>query len=555
MARDQRTPIPSNPAQDELRLAIENASPLALPGLLHQAEFYDREEAINILNSVYAEFEDPDRAVQELGSLIITGFVEGALHPLRKGGILSESMNVSGTQIVGEIKSYRAFLKSPGTHEDTGASEHVLSRRPNAPNDKLATAPYKRSKVEDKKAMDAYKSHRFQGKKTVKDDYGSGRSLRAKQNEAKQDKRINPENWHRHAAESDHRVPLKEVDVRMQAFGYCDEGAIKGIANMDSNLAITDKATNTSKGAKSAREIASDNPAMMDLDNKARNAISLQALGAGSKSVAMNEMARFALAVIVPVGGEILDITTVGVRGAGMAALNAVDCLLVRMGRIKEYVVTRLADFAGSFFTEAIKMLIRLAMSMMVKAITGTIQLVCKSVGFVVEGLKILFNPSKMTTTQKCQAFVSLVGGTLVAMLIDVPGGDSNILVGFIKALLGGIVAGLLMYLLNELDLFSDVAERRLARINEIFDERVRVMKSAASSFELVASQKLKEQRLRFENLRATLGGAITSGDYQTLNETLDGVADFLEVDVPYSSPEEFVTLLRRDGMMTIGSA
>jgi hypothetical protein len=139
------------------------------------------------------------------------------------------------------------------------------------------------------------------------------------------------------------------------------------------------------------------------------------------------------------------------------------------------------------------------------------------------------------------------VGGSLVALLVDVVISGDGLFNDLLKAVLGGVAAAGLMYLLNKLDLFSEVAERRLARINEIFDARISDIKESTRLLDMTVSQKLKEQCLRFHELRNRIHEALDEQDYVNVNETLDGVADFFNVPIPYASPKEFVKMLQQD--------
>jgi hypothetical protein len=531
----------------ELEKAIREASPLALPELLLRVEFYEREEAISVIHRVYEEFANESNRLEAMAMTIIGGFVEGAIQPLNRKGLGNKNVRLSGEQIVSEICAYRKHLQVSG-NEPSELPRDADYRQAAAPHDNRAFEKYDRNAVQDKGEMTRYKEKRFAGRRTANDEYGGTGKLRASQVIAKADRRIKAGNWKHHAAETDHVVPLKELDSRMKAFGYCDEATVKRIANMERNFALTDKSTNTSKGAKSVSEVLAHSEAMERKDKEARTAIGQEALKGGSYSVSISQVGKIIVSVIVPVGGEILDIILTGIRGVGLAAKSGVECILERLSRAAKYIMEHLRDIAGGFATEFVKMLLRLAVSMFTKFFDMVLAVVCQGIGFIVEGCKLLFAaPASMSRAQRAQAFVSLVGGSLVALLVDVVISGDGLFNDLLKAVLGGVAAAGLMYLLNKLDLFSEVAERRLARINEIFDARISDIKESTRLLDMTVSQKLKEQCLRFHELRNRIHEALDEQDYVNVNETLDGVADFFNVPIPYASPKEFVKMLQQD--------
>ena len=108
------------------------------------------------------------------------------------------------------------------------------------------------------------------------------------------------------------------------------------------------------------------------------------------------------------------------------------------------------------------------------------------------------------------------------------------------STLLSGIVATLFMYLLNKADLFSAKAEQRKARIEEIFDERIKEINMAAETYNIVAVDVLKQQRQSFENVVSVIHDGLHGDNIEKINQGLYQMADFLKIELPYRSTDGF---------------
>ena len=123
-----------------------------------------------------------------------------------------------------------------------------------------------------------------------------------------------------------------------------------------------------------------------------------------------------------------------------------------------------------------------------------------------------------------------------------------------LSAVVAALVSTGLLYLLDKLDLFSTKSEKRLARVREIFDLRINGIKEATKNFDIAAHETLKNQRAKFELLRGEIASALKNKDMVSLNDSIDNVADFFKVDIPYSSSEEFLQYVRRNDRIIVGA-
>lgn len=75
-----------------------------------------------------------------------------------------------------------------------------------------------------------------------------------------------------------------------------------------------------------------------------------------------------------------------------------------------------------------------------------------------------------------------------------------------------------------------------------------------AEKFDMMATQKLKEQRIIYENLKSDLDKNLKSNNWKKINSTVDDFTDLFKVEIPYKSSKEFVELLKKQETVKIGA-
>lgn len=208
-------------------------------------------------------------------------------------------------------------------------------------------------------------------------------------------------------------------------------------------------------------------------------------------------------------------------------------------------------------------MLFDLVKSIIASFFKKALFIIKEGVGVIVQAFKILLQPAgKMSPAQKGDAILKLVGSLIPALLIEI--GLSSLLIPYFSwwppgadiaaGVISAFAAAILAYFLDKLDLFSLKSELRLARVREIFDLRIQEIRQSAANFNIAVFETLKNQRIQFEALRNDLSSALQSKNMEKLNETLDHVADFFQVDIPYSTPQEFLQYIRQNDRIIIST-
>lgn len=112
------------------------------------------------------------------------------------------------------------------------------------------TKKYDRSLYDSKKSKDAYKTKVFAGKKTMIDPETGERlhiSHKAAKNKYTRGGAVQSTAWAKHAAETDHVVPLKQVHDKNSKNPFLKDSDIKDVANRSSNYQILSKSKNAAK--------------------------------------------------------------------------------------------------------------------------------------------------------------------------------------------------------------------------------------------------------------------------------------------------------------------
>lgn len=236
----------------------------------------------------------------------------------------------------------------------------------------------------------------------------------------------------------------------------------------------------------------------------------------------------------------------------GVGANNGKEAIAIRFGRVKQHVLSHAKDFLGDNMREFVKgfvsSLIEGIISLFVGVFKQILKVIKEGIKIFVESSKILFgkNAEMMTPEQKGDAIIKLLGGGVIAVAgVGIEALLNKIGIGepwsiVLSTMLSGIAATVFMYLLDKADLFSIKAEKRHARIIEIFEERIKDINEAAESFNIVAIEALRRQRENFEFISDEIQEGISSNDIEVINNGLYKMADFMEVELGYSNTEEF---------------
>jgi len=183
-----------------------------------------------------------------------------------------------------------------------------------------------------------------------------------------------------------------------------------------------------------------------------------------------------------------------------------------------------------------------------------------EGVKILIQSGKVLFgeNSKNMTTAEKGDAIIKILGSSAMAIVgIGVEFLLNKIGIGepwsvILASLLSGIAGALLMYGLDQIDLFSVKSERRRNRICEIFEARINDTKAAAAHLDFVAIETLRRQRIGFENISNVIEVGVENDNIATINNGFYRMAEFFRVELPYSNSEEFCCYMESDVVLKL---
>ncbi len=543
---------------EEIIRELESISPLALPQALIEYEIADMESSQELLEKVCAEFEDGQGVKGAFLEPMLLSMVDSAIRGFGSTKDAAKKYGLTASKIVAECKNF--------SYTDTPANQKIEETHINEPKKPLVDKDYQRKDIQKQSSMDKYKEEKFNGTAVVKDEYGSGQGLRQTKKKVAEDKRIkSPE---KHLAETDHIVPLKNVHRMFEAFGYdlADETK-KEIANSESNLALTTQELNRKKGKKSNVEVTTDKETKLPPGQKevmrikqfeATSVIAMDMTIEATKSESFGDLIA---AILGPTWFEITDISNNGMCH-NMDSENPLVALGMRMKRMLSYMIRKVPALLKGFVVNLWEMLKDVVFSLIASLFKKFVRVIKEGIKIFIEAVKILRNPSTvMSSAQKGDALLKLIGGFLTTFLVDIglscliekfiprPSPWSDIMAGVVAAIAGAVF----LYFLDKIDLFSIKSEMRLARVREIFDLRIKEIRQSAANFEIAAHETMKFQRIQFEKLRQNLNTAVDSKDMKQANAVVDNIANFFKVEIPYSSPEEFINFICAKDKIVIG--
>lgn len=265
---------------------LKTASPLEMTNLLESIELYDRQSSQEIIDQVYQEFESNENLENEILKPVFTSVIDGLLEAT-SGGRAARKKGLTASRVLNECESFSydddieftsldGYTEFKNARYDNENAEMQYKKDLEAyrkekakwkQNGSIGPAPekpkyggtmnsnmsedYLRSNYQDKKKMDDYKNSRVIGKKTLEDEYTNKKNLYLEKKDP--NKKYNDEK-HRHQAQPDHIVPLKQIHEEYSHNYALTDDDLKEIANMDINFAVTDAQKNQQKRGMSNEE-------------------------------------------------------------------------------------------------------------------------------------------------------------------------------------------------------------------------------------------------------------------------------------------------------------
>ncbi|MDK2063112.1 hypothetical protein PT520_11355 [Aliarcobacter butzleri] len=566
---------------------LSNISPLMMSKKLIEYELYDQQDSIEVLNSIYEEFESRDNVIDNLVNPMLLSVADGLIkHPklgLEKTGIKTERLlnEIKNFNYEDKHSSKRDIIQDKMNLDQNSKFNTVYHIDKNGKEQKSRV--YIRDKYEDKNRMSAYKDNYLKTKS--RDEYTNENKVA--------EKRPQP----------DHIVALKHAIKEYGTSKFLNDNELKLVLNKDENFAVTNGSLNQSKGSKTNTTAISENKntiaANQSKETKVRmikkekeatrfvekelnkkvadNLLKDTFYGNGqllndTKKQAINDSTHKAIGevlilLIKPIYYEFSDIFKNGVI-SNLNVSDKVEAFILRMKRVKDYVLKNsietifdnIKDFLQSFVTLLINGIVNAFVGLLKKIL----QVISEGFTAIVEAFKIMMKPnSEITLAQKADAITKIIASAVVPILIF--SFEETILVGlkflngtpleFLKdvamIILSGLATTLVVWILDQIDLFSVKGEKRLARVKEIFELRIETIKKNTDIFEKTSIEILAKQKLQFKNIINNMNIAIERN--QDINSSVYEIANFMKIDLKVKSTDEFLNLISNSKNLIIG--
>lgn len=276
--------------------------------------------------------------------------------------------------------------------------------------------------------------------------------------------------------------------------------------------------------------------------------------GNAGKQSLMYAMGSAILFMIKPLYYEISDMFSNGIK-EGVNAVSYKEAFKIRFSRVRTYVWNQLKTL--SFHLGNFMDMIKNFISALVEGIIGMfVGLLKKVIKIIKEGIKVFVNiwpvlfgerSKQMTASEKGDAILKVLGGSVIAfcgigvdILIEKIGFIPEDFKTVVSTILIGLATTFFFYAMDKADLFSLKEEKRQARINEIFTERIKDIIEAQEAMNTVAIETMRSQYLRFNTINNALSIGIETNNIDMINDELFKMASFFNTNIPYKNTKEF---------------
>lgn len=566
---------------------LNGASPLQASRILIDMELFEQRSSIEVIDSVYKDFESNQNVVDELVTPLGLSVLDSVI---THKDLKLDRTGLTASRLWEDINCFE--------YKNVQVSSQVLSAKQQLKGSRKIT-PGKRGNVQKHK-LEAHKVKNTRRDGTIKNDLDGKQLHRHGQGSSTLDT-VNTE--HLQSSESFHRQfagnvlltnenrrvivnsdnNLASISERQNKMKL--DGTFVDIKEKKERLLTKKKKSQLSKSEQKELDRINESFTGSSLDagvamekeatqsnfesaqgsalNNVKNntaEIATQASTKAGEQTGHQALGHAVLLMLKPIFYEFNDSFKNGID-AGVGETSALEGLKVRLKRVLQYIRTEivptltkaLKDFFDNFCKVVIDSIIGLATGIFKSILTILIE------GFsaLVGAFKILSKSSnEMSGAQKADAILKLFSATVVTFVVFYF--ESSILpaipIPFLRdialALLSGVASSLVVYVLNKADIFSTKLELRTKRIKEIFEMRVQQIKENTDAFETASLQKLAENKLRFKALSESLTQSIQ--EEQDPNDAVLKIADFLKVELSVKSTDDFLKMLKTQDSLEI---
>ncbi|MFS1437039.1 DNA repair protein [Shewanella sp. 10N.286.48.A6] len=583
------------------------ASPLQASKVLIDMELHDQKASIDVLEEIRDEFNSSENLLTPLILNICDGLVGVKKLGLKQRGITASRLvnDVNAFTYASKKKDHEdAILDKQQLDQNT---ESNIDDKGKYVRDDIEDSTLKNNYT------DEYFSEKksVYSELEVNED-GSRKRLRRTGSDYNKSQRENGKKTTTSSANNDHNIPLAKAFEDYSGSKGITKDDIKAATNQGANFDIISEKVNKIKSGQSWSELkakrdnlrnktqltkqeqetlnsiekhvneATFNKAIIRED-EAKNAVekhlnktvvknitkdtkAIKGVAQDAQKQAVGELkdkglGELLILILKPIVFEFKDMFQNGILH-GTDATSKLSAFSFRLKRASKYVMENIANVGLGALTDALKNFVRYLLNAIVDMFFGILKKALKIIveGFsaIVQAIKILLGAS--SSAQKADAITKLLATTVITyigfafeetvlgFINKLPMGD--VLSEATMIMFTGIASTIVVWILDQADLFGAKSEMRTKRVKEIFEMRIKQIKENTDAFETASIEKLAKDRLRFKSLSENLNKSIVDGDNP--NEAVFNMADFMKIDLKIKSTDDFMHLLATEAKLVV---
>ena len=549
---------------DEMLKDLSDTSPLMMSKKLIEYELHDQQDSIEVLNSIYEEFESRDNIIDNLVNPMLLSLADGLVkHPKLNGTF--RKTDITPSILVNEVNTF--------TYEQHSAKD--------IDNDIFLTQAEKTYYNNEKLGVDK------DGKKYNKNYHRNEIYDIKSRNKTREEKGLEKDEVI--GKDMDHVNPINHLRQKYQNNPYLYRDDIVKLVGMRENEEYINSSLNRSKGDKTWSEYIASRPKNENgdiLDNKGNilltkneqeqkiklqeettRAQNIESAKMMTKNIGLKGLGDIIILLLKPIWFEIKDMFKNGIL-YGFDTNDKIEAFLLRLKRVTKFINDNILNTLGDTLKDVLGNFIPMLISSLAKIVPEMFNKITQVIsdGFMAikEAFKIMMKPdSEVSQAQKADAITKIIASAVVPILIF--SFEETVLTSlkfldktpleFLKdvamIILSGLATTLVVWLLDQIDLFSVKGEKRLARVKEIFELRIETIKKNTDIFEKTSIEILAKQKLQFKNIIANMNVAIDNN--QNINQSVYELANFMQIDLKVKSTDEFLNLISNSKNLIIG--
>ena len=549
---------------DEMLNDLSNTSPLMMSKKLIEYELYDQQDSLDILNSIFQEYESRDNIIDNLVNPMLLSLADGLVkHPKLNGTF--RKTDITPLKLVKEVNTF--------TYEQHSTKD--------IDNNVFLTQAEKTYYNNEKLGVDK------DGKKYNKNYHRNEIYDIKSRNKTREEKGLEKDEVI--GKDMDHVNPINHLRQKYQNNPYLYRDDIVKLVGMRENEEYINSSLNRSKGDKTWSEYIASRPKNENgdiLDNKGNilltkneqeqkiklqeettRAQNIESAKMMTKNIGLKGLGDIIILLLKPIWFEIKDMFKNGIL-YGFDTNDKIEAFLLRLKRVTKFINDNILNTLGDTLKDVLGNFIPMLISSLAKIVPEMFNKITQVIsdGFMAikEAFKIMMKPdSEVSQAQKADAITKIIASAVVPILIF--SFEETVLTSlkfldktpleFLKdvamIILSGLATTLVVWLLDQIDLFSVKGEKRLARVKEIFELRIETIKKNTDIFEKTSIEILAKQKLQFKNIIANMNVAIDNN--QNINQSVYELANFMQIDLKVKSTDEFLNLISNSKNLIIG--